>query len=57
MVFRRVFFSFHYEKDGWRASQVRNSSITKPDLGTAGYIDASDWEEVKKEEIKQLKIG
>lgn len=45
---RKVFFSFHYEEDSWRASQVRNSSITKPDLETAGYIDAAEWEEIKE---------
>lgn len=26
---RRVFFSFHYERDIWRANQVRNRWITK----------------------------
>jgi len=42
---RRVFFSFHYERDGQRASVVRNSWVTKGE--TAGYIDAANWEEVK----------
>ena len=45
---RRVFFSFHYERDVWRAGQIRNSWITKPDRETAGFWDAVDWEEVKK---------
>lgn len=45
---RRVFFSFHYENDVWRANIVRNSWITKPDRETAGFIDAADFEEVKK---------
>lgn len=45
---RRVFFSFHYERDIWRASQIRNSWITKPDRETAGFWDAASWEEVKK---------
>lgn len=45
---RRVFFSFHYEQDGWRASQVRNSWVTKPDREAAGFWDAVAWEEVKK---------
>ncbi|NLJ39190.1 MAG: TIR domain-containing protein [Candidatus Atribacteria bacterium] len=52
---RRVFFSFHYEKDSVRASQVRNSSVTKPDLETAGYVDAADWEEIKKGGDKAIK--
>jgi hypothetical protein len=45
---RRVFFSFHYERDAWRAAQVRNSWVTKPDREAAGFWDAADWEEVKK---------
>jgi MTH538 TIR-like domain (DUF1863) len=45
---RRVFFSFHYERDIWRASIVRNSWVTKPDRQAAGFFDASIWEEAKK---------
>jgi len=45
---RRVFFSFHYERDAWRAGQVRNSWVTKTDRETAGFWDAASWEEVKK---------
>jgi len=45
---RRVFFSFHYERDVWRASQVRNSWVTKEDREAAGFWDAAEWEEVKK---------
>lgn len=45
---RRVFFSFHYERDIWRASQVRNCWITKPDRETAGFWDAASWEAVKR---------
>ncbi|MFX0206829.1 MAG: TIR domain-containing protein [Candidatus Hodarchaeota archaeon] len=46
---RRVFFSFHYERDVWRASQVRNSWVTKPDRESAGFWDAAKWEEVKRQ--------
>ena len=24
---RKVFFSFHYERDAWRVAQVRNSNV------------------------------
>jgi hypothetical protein len=44
---RRVFFSFHYERDVWRASQVRNCWVTQ-DREDAGFWDAAAWEEVKK---------
>ena len=45
---RRVFFSFHYERDIWRVNQVRNSWVTKPNIEEAGYIDKADFEKLKK---------
>ena len=45
---RRVFFSFHYERDIWRANVVRNSWVTL-DREAAGFFDASLWEKAKKE--------
>jgi hypothetical protein len=45
---RRSFFSFHYKNDVSRAHVVRNSWVTKPDRETAGFIDAAEFEEVKK---------
>lgn len=44
---RRAFFSFHYGRDVWRANQVRNCWVTK-DRETAGFIDAAEFEKVKK---------
>src|SRR3954454_15604324 len=44
---RRVFFSFHYERDVWRASIVRNSWLTK-EREAAGFWDAGIWEDAKK---------
>ncbi len=52
---RRAFFSFHYERDIWRASQIRNSWVTKPDRETAGFWDAASWEEVKKKGDEYIK--
>jgi hypothetical protein len=45
---RRVFFSFHYERDIWRVNVVRNSWITQ-EREAAGFWDASLWETSKKE--------
>jgi len=46
---RRVFFSFHYEGDIWRANQVRNANVVAgPDV--AGFFDHSEYEEAKKQE-------
>jgi len=41
---RKVFFSFHYVLDNWRAGQVRNIGVVE---GNAPVSD-NDWEEVKK---------
>jgi hypothetical protein len=46
---RRVYFSFHYEDDVWRANQVRNCWITKPDRESAGFHDAAEFEAVKRQ--------
>jgi len=44
---RRVFFSFHYDNDIWRANQVRNANVVAgPDV--AGFFDHSEYEEAKK---------
>ncbi len=44
---RRVFFSFHYQRDIWRVNQIRNiPNITG--CFAAGFQDASLWEEAKK---------
>jgi hypothetical protein len=51
---RRAFFSFHYERDVWRAGQVRNSWVTK-DREAAGFWDAASWEEVKKKGEEEVK--
>lgn len=41
---RRVFFSFHYQRDVNRAWVVRNSWVTKPDRSEAGFFDRSVFE-------------
>ncbi len=46
---RRVFFSFHYERDIWRSSNVRNSWRMHPDRESAGFWDASLWEKAKRQ--------
>ena len=44
---RRVFFSFHYDNDVWRANQVRQSNvIAGPEQ--AGFFDHSEYEEAKR---------
>ncbi len=44
---RRVFFSFHYQRDIFRVNQIRSiPNITG--CSAAGFQDASLWEESKK---------
>jgi len=45
---RRVFFSFHYDRDSWRVGQVRNCNVV------AGYeknpfYDKTSWEAIKRQ--------
>lgn len=51
---RRVFFSFHYQRDIWRVNQIRNIDQI---VGTAaaGFQDASLWEEAKKKGDSAIK--
>ena len=45
---RRVFFSFHYDNDIWRANQVRMANVVAgPDR--AGFFDHSEYDEAKKQ--------
>jgi hypothetical protein len=53
-VVRRVFFSFHYERDIWRANVVRKSWVTQ-DRVAAGFWDASLWQKAKKEGDQAIK--
>jgi hypothetical protein len=53
---RPTFFSFHYQRDIWRANVVRNSGVVIGEAA-AGFRDASLWEEAKRKgdpEIKRL---
>ena len=47
---RRTFFSFHYKPDVWRAWNVRNSWVVKPDEEESiGFFDSSVFEASQKE--------
>ena len=53
---RRVFFSFHYQRDLWRVNVVRNSGAIEG-IAAAGFHDASLWEETTRKgdiAVKQL---
>lgn len=50
---RHTFFSFHYERDSWRAGQVRNCNVVSSE-DEYGFIDAAAWEEIKKKGDKAI---
>lgn len=45
---RRVFFSFHYQRDVMRIMQVRNSWVVRPGDDAQPFFDAADFEEAKR---------
>jgi hypothetical protein len=47
-VARKVFFSFHFQRDSWRVGQVRNCWMVKPDHIATPFLDAADWEKVSR---------
>ncbi|SFM08814.1 TIR domain-containing protein [Halanaerobium salsuginis] len=51
MAKRQVFFSFEYNKDNWRASQVRNMGK----VHSSSTFSDNDWEEVKEKSDKKIK--
>jgi len=52
---RRVFFSFHYERDVWRSNVVRNSWVAKPNREAAGFIDSAEFETLKRQGEEAIK--
>lgn len=51
MAKRQVFFSFEYNKDVWRASQVRNMGK----VSDSSTFSDNDWEEVKSKSDSKIK--
>ncbi len=50
---RRLFFSFHYDKDVWRVNQVRNSNQPWLNKAESYWADASMWEKQKPRTVAQ----
>ncbi len=48
---RQVFFSFEYNKDSWRASQIRNMGK----VDSSSTFSDNEWEEVKEKTDKKIK--
>lgn len=48
---KQVFFSFHYKRDAWRASQVRNMGM----VDDSSTFSDNDWEEVRFKSESKIK--
>lgn len=51
MAKRQVFFSFEFDKDSWRASQIRNMGK----VDESSTFSDNDWEEVKEKSDTKIK--
>lgn len=51
MAKHQVFFSFEFDKDAWRASQVRNMGK----VSDSSTFSDNDWEEVKEKSDKEIR--
>jgi len=52
----RAFFSFHYERDLWRVSEIKSHWVSKPERESAGFFEEDTWASLKLQgdaEIKQ----
>jgi hypothetical protein len=47
-VARRVFFSFHYDRDVFRVNQVRNSWLLRAGNEAPPFFDKADFEDAKR---------
>lgn len=45
---RRVFFSFHYDRDIRRVVQVRNSWVIRAENQTQPFLDKAAWETIRR---------
>ena len=52
---RHVFFSFHFDIDNWRASQVRNSETTQDSNRDLSFYDWAHWQELKMKSESAIK--
>ena len=48
---RKVFYSFHFDNDAWRAGQVRNIGV----VDGSEPVKGNRWEDVKSKSEKDIK--
>ncbi|MFD0366305.1 TIR domain-containing protein [Nocardia sp. GCM10030253] len=47
-VARKVFFSFHFQRDSWRVGPVRNSNVVRGYDKNPFFSDKAEWESIKR---------
>lgn len=52
---RKVFFSFHFQRDIWRVSQVRNCNVVTTGYTKNDFLDAASWEAVRRQGDEAVK--
>ena len=52
---RRVFFSFHYDRDVRRVVQVRNSWVVRLKGEAQPFLDKADWEKIRRAGSSEIK--
>lgn len=52
---RRVYFSFHYERDIWRVNQVRNSQVVTSQYEQPKFVDKAEWEAIQRRTDRAIK--
>jgi hypothetical protein len=52
---RKVFFSFHYDRDYWRIAQVRNCQVISK-LEKNRFLDKAQWEAIKRRGDSAVKL-
>ena len=51
---RKVFFSFHYDRDAWRVGKVRNSNVIG-NFDKSPFYDKAKWETIKRQGDEAIK--
>ena len=52
---RKVFFSFHFQRDVWRVSQIRNCNVITTTYAQSDFVDAAAWETVMRQGDSNIK--
>ena len=52
---RKVFFSFHFDRDAWRVGQVRNANVVTSKYEEPKFLDKAQWEQIQRQGYNSIK--